>query len=231
MINPYGFYGGLSIEYFFLLLAIVLSMVAQFKVQSTFNKYLKQRSRSGLTGLDAARRILDRNGLYDVRIEMVGGKLSDHYDPRTRVLRLSRDVYSGTSIASIGVAAHEVGHAIQHAESYAPLRLRNAIVPVVNFGSKFVFILIMAGIVFSMSPLISLGVLAFMGIVIFQLVTLPVEFDASSRAIKNLKNGIISVEEESSVKKVLGAAAMTYVTAALVSIAQLVRLWGMSRRD
>lgn len=231
MINPYGFYGGLSIEYFFLLIAIGLSMVAQFKVQSTFNKYLKQRSTSGFTGLEAARRILDRNGLYNVQIEMVGGKLSDHYDPRTRVLRLSKEVYSGNSIASIGVAAHEVGHAIQHAESYAPLRLRNAIVPVVNFGSKFVFVLIMAGIVLSMSPLISLGVLAFMGIVIFQLVTLPVEFDASSRAIKNLKNGIISVEEESSVKKVLGAAAMTYVTAALVSIAQLVRLLGLSRRD
>lgn len=231
MINPYGFYGGLGIEYFFLLIAIGLSMVAQFKVQSTFNKYLKQRSNSGFTGFEAARRILDKNGLYNIQIEMVGGKLSDHYDPRSKVLRLSRDVYSGTSVASIGVAAHEVGHAIQHAEAYAPLKIRNAIVPVVNFGSKSVFLLIMAGIVLQMTPLISLGVLAFMGIVIFQLVTLPVEFDASNRAIKNLKNGIITAEEESSVKKVLGAAAMTYVTAALVSIAQLVRLIGLSRRD
>jgi uncharacterized protein len=231
MFYPYGVNGGLGIEYFFLLFAIGLSMIAQVKVKSTFDKYLKQRSQSGYTGAEAARQVLNKNGLYDVNIEMVNGKLSDHYDPRTRVLRLSREVYSGSSVASIGVAAHEVGHAIQHAENYAPLKIRNAIVPVANFGSRFVFILIIGGIVLSMPPLITLGVLAFMGIVIFQLVTLPVEFDASNRAVKNLKNGIISVEEESAVKKVLNAAAMTYVTSALVAIAQLVRFIGLSRRS
>lgn len=228
----YGYPGGsLGIEYLFLLIAIGLSMFAQFKVNSTFNKYLQQRGNSGLTGHEVARKILDRNGLYDVNIEMIGGKLSDHYDPRARVLRLSRDVYSGNSIASVGVAAHEVGHAIQHATEYGPLKLRSAIFPVVAFSSKFVFVLIFAGIILSAPPLVTLGVLAFMVIVIFQLVTLPVEFDASGRAIKNLKDGLITVEEVPAVKSVLGAAALTYVTSTLVAIAQLIRLIGLSRRD
>lgn len=232
MVGVYGYpVGSLSMEYFFLLITIGLSMFAQFKVNSTFNKYLQQRASSGLTGYEVARRMLDKKGLYDINIEMIGGKLSDHYDPRSRVLRLSRDVYSGNSVASIGVAAHEVGHAIQHSIDYAPMKIRSAIFPIANFGSKFVFVLIFLGIIMSIPQLVTLGVFAFMGIVIFQLVTLPVEFDASSRAIKHLKDGVVTAEELPYVKKVLGAAALTYVTSALVAVAQLIRFIGLSRRD
>lgn len=226
---PYGYGGG--IEFFIFLIAIGISMVAQYKVQSTFDKYSRQRSRLGITGYDAARRILNKNNLGNIPIEIVPGKLSDHYDPRSRVLRLSGEVYHGTSLSSIGVAAHEVGHAIQHANSYAPLGFRNLMAPAVAFSSKFVFVLILAGLFLSIPSLIDLGILFFLVVLAFQLITLPVEFNASKRAISSLKDGIITEDEVGPVKKVLGAAAMTYLAAVLVSVAQLLRLLGLRKRD
>ena len=215
-----------------LLPAIILSLWAQGMVTSTFQKYKRVRSFNGLTGADVARSLLDAAGLFDVRIEQVPGSLSDHYDPRTRVLRLSGDVYGNTSVASIGVAAHEVGHAIQHNEKYAPLLFRNAIVPVANFGNYFSWILILIGIFFSMTNLIYLGIIFFLGVVIFQLVTLPVEFDASKRAITLLDTrGILIGDEVNGARKVLKAAAMTYVAAAATAIMQLVRLLYIANRS
>lgn len=219
--------------YMYLLLpAILFAAYAQTKVKTTFNKYLKVRTASGFTGASVARMILDRNGLHDVRIEHISGKLSDHYDPRNKVLRLSSPVYNGNSVASLGVAAHEVGHAIQHANEYAPLTFRNTIAPAVSFGSKFVWILVFAGFFFSIEPLISAGILLYLGVVIFQIITLPVEFDASKRALLQLENGVLSYDELKPTKKVLDAAALTYVAATLVAIAQLVRLILLrNRRD
>lgn len=215
----------------FLIPAILLSIWAQGLVTSTFQKYKKVRSFNGLTGADVARSLLDSAGLFDVRIEQVPGSLSDHYDPRSRVLRLSRDVYGSTSVASIGVAAHEVGHAIQHNERYAPLLFRNAIVPVANFGNYFSWILLLIGIFLSYANLIYLGIVFFLGVVIFQLVTLPVEFDASKRAIVLLDNrGILVGDEVNGARKVLKAAAMTYVAAAATAIMQLVRLLFIASR-
>lgn len=215
-----------------LLPAIILSLWAQGMVTSTFQKYKRVRSFNGLTGADVARSLLDAAGLFDVRIEQVPGSLSDHYDPRTRVLRLSGDVYGNTSVASIGVAAHEVGHAIQHNEKYAPLLFRNAIVPVANFGNYFSWILILIGVFFSMTNLIYLGIIFFLGVVIFQLVTLPVEFDASKRAIALLDTrGILIGDEVNGARKVLKAAAMTYVAAAATAIMQLVRLLYIANRS
>ncbi|AFS78689.1 putative membrane zinc metallopeptidase [Gottschalkia acidurici 9a] len=224
-------YGGFGPEILLVIFAMILSVYAQGKVQSTFNKYLKVISGSGYTGSEVARKILDRNGLYNVPIEMTPGRLSDHYDPSKRVLRLSSEVYNGRSVASLGVAAHEVGHAIQHANNYAPLSIRNSIAPMVIFGSKFVFAIIFLGFMLRATGLIQLGILIYVGIVAFQLITLPVEFDASKRAIVNLQNGIISQSEVEPAKKVLSAAALTYVAATLVSIAELLRLIGISRRN
>ena len=163
--------------------AIILAMYAQSKVKSTYEKYVRIASQKGYTGAEAARAILDRNGLTDVRIEHIRGTLSDHYDPRTRVLRLSDMVYRGNSISSSAIAAHEVGHAIQHARDYAPLRFRNAIVPVVNFASNLSWLFILAGLFLSFTGLIDIGIILFTGSVVFQIVTLPVEFNASSRAL------------------------------------------------
>ncbi|MFA7533023.1 MAG: zinc metallopeptidase, partial [Tissierellaceae bacterium] len=173
--------------------------------------------------------ILDRNGLQDVRIEHIGGKLTDHYDPRSKVVRLSNTIYGGTSIASASVAAHEVGHAIQHADGYYPLILRNNIAPIANIGSRFAWILIFIG--FLISPVfLDVGILLFLTVVIFQIVTLPVEFNASSRALLQLENGIISRENIKPAKKVLSAAAFTYVAATLVAVGQLIRLLAQSNR-
>lgn len=212
--------------------ALIISAWAQYKVSSTFNKYSNYRSMNGYTGAQVARMLLDNSGLNYVPVEAIPGKLTDHYDPSKQVMRLSEDVFYGNSVASIGVAAHETGHAIQHKRHYVPLIIRNTIVPVVNFSSNFSWILFIAGIILGFRGLISAGILLFTAVVIFQIVTLPVEFNASSRALKILSSrGILYGDEVRGAKKVLSAAAMTYVAAALTSIAQLIRLIVLSRRD
>ncbi|GFZ29687.1 neutral zinc metallopeptidase [Clostridium zeae] len=218
----------------FLLLvpAMLISIYAQSKISSTFNKYSKVKSYNGYTGAQVARIILDDSGLHNIPIELVSGKLSDHYDPRQKVLRLSQDVYYSNSVASIGVAAHEVGHAIQHKNSYAPLIIRNTIVPAVNIGSNFSWILFVLGFMLGIRPLITFGILLFSAVVVFQLITLPVEFNASSRALKILKSrNILYPDEVKGAQKVLSAAAMTYVAATLMAISQLLRLIVISDRD
>ncbi|MEG2038488.1 MAG: zinc metallopeptidase [Oscillospiraceae bacterium] len=205
--------------------AMLIAMWAQARVSSTFNRYSTEYSRRGFTGAQVARRILDSNGLYNVKIEAISGKLTDHYDPTAKVVRLSESVYGSTSIASIGVAAHETGHAIQHATDYFPIKIRTAIIPLTNFGSKLSMPLLLFGIVLSVEPLISIGILLFSTMAVFQLVTLPVEFNASSRALNILEtDNILEPDENRMAKKVLGAAAMTYVAALISSVAQLLRL-------
>lgn len=204
--------------------AILLTIYAQFKVSSTTNRYFRVRSGRGYTGEQTAREILDRNGLYNVRIEMVRGRLSDHYDPRANVVRLSEDVYSGNSITSISVAAHECGHAIQHAHGYVPLNIRSSLVPVVNFASNMSWIFIMLGFLIRGSFL-KIGILLFSASVLFQIVTLPVEFNASSRALAQMTSlGIVDDREVRDSRRVLQAAALTYVAAAVTAILQLLRL-------
>ncbi len=212
--------------------ALLLTMYAQSKIQSEYNRYLRVKAQKGYTGAQAAREILNRNGLSSVPIELISGKLSDHYDPRTRVLRLSNDVYNGTSIAANAIAAHEVGHAIQHANSYFALNFRNAIFPVVSIASQAAMPLILIGLFFSQfNGLLDIGILLFTATVLFQIVTLPVEFDASRRAINALQtDGILVGNEISQGKKVLNAAALTYVAGAATAISQLLRLL-MIRND
>jgi Zn-dependent membrane protease YugP len=223
--------------YFLVLIGIILSLAASMRVRSTFARYSNVRSLSGLTGAEAAERILHRAGIYDVTIEPVRGQLTDHYDPRKKVLRLSEPVYGSNSIAAIGVAAHECGHAIQHRNAYFPLKFRNALVPVANFGSAIAWPLIIIGLLFAGSQsLINLGIILFATAVLFQLVTLPVEYNASKRAVRCLADtGILHYEEVEHSKKVLNAAALTYVAAAATSILQLMRLillfGGGRRRD
>lgn len=204
---------------------MLIAMFAQARVNTTFNRYSRVYSRRGITAAQVARSILDANGLYEVQVMRVSGHLTDHYDPRTNVVRLSDSVYTSSSIASIGVAAHEVGHAIQHATDYAPLTIRSAIIPITNLGSQLSMPLILLGILFSAQPLVEIGILAFSLMAVFQLVTLPVEFNASNRAIRTLAaDGYLDQEELSGAKQVLGAAAMTYVAALITSLAQLFRL-------
>ena len=218
--------------YLILIPAILISAWAQFKVSSTFNKYSTVRSINGYTGAQVARILLNDAGLQEVEILQVPGRLSDHYDPRAKVLRLSSDVYGSTSVASIGVAAHEVGHAIQDKESYSALVFRNAIVPVVNFSSSLSWILFFIGILLSYSTLVTIGIILFSVVVLFQLVTLPVEFNASSRALKLLEaRGILYDKEVEGARKVLSAAALTYVAATLMAVLQLVRLIAISNRN
>ena len=226
--------------YILVLPAIILAVIAQGKVSSTFDKYSRVPSRIGMTGAEAARRIMELNGIYDVSIERVAGNLTDHYDPSKKVLRLSDNVYSSSSIAAIGVAAHETGHAIQHARGYAPLSLRSIMVPAVNFGSRLFLPLILLGLLFSFSSamgnsLITLGIILFGITVLFTLVTLPVEFNASKRAIACLSESRILYDDEvDGAKKVLSAAAMTYVASAAMAIAQFLRLlvlFGGRNRD
>lgn len=213
----------------FLIPALLFSMYAQLKISTSFNKYLRVASRRGYTGSQVARLILDRNGLSDVRIEAVPGQLTDHYDPRTKVVRLSRDVYSGSSIAAVSVAAHEVGHAMQHGEGYFPLIIRNSMVPVVNISARFVWVLILLGL--AISPfLLDVGIMLYLAVVLFQVITLPVEFNASRRALAQLENGIVFEEEIGASKDVLQAAALTYVAATLVALGQLLRLLSLSNR-
>jgi uncharacterized protein len=201
---------------------LILSLVATVKVKSTFNKYSKVMSASGMTGADVAMQLLRRNGLTNVTVTETGGFLSDHYDPSKKVIRLSPNVFRSNSVAAIGVAAHETGHAIQHAKAYSPLVLRNTMVPVANIGSSLSWIIIFAGFIFGLMGLVKVGIVLFSVVVFFQLVTLPVEFNASSRAKEMLASyGLISQTELQGVNKVLSAAAMTYVAAAASSIMTL----------
>ena len=214
----------------YVLPAVIFAMWASANVNSTFKKYAKIHSRRGITGAEAARRVLDSKGLTNVRIERISGNLTDHYDPRTNVIRLSDTVYSDTSEAAIGVACHEAGHAMQYAESYAPIKLRNAIIPVTNIGSKLSVPLILIGIFLSyLSDYLIIfayvGIICFAFSTVFQLVTLPTEFNASRRALAAIDDcGILDSEERSGAKKVLSAAALTYVAALAVSLMQLLRL-------
>ncbi len=205
--------------------AIVLSLYAQFKVQNSYAKYVKVQSASGISGAMAAKELLQQAGIDDVQVELIQGKLTDHYDPRSKKLRLSKDIYHGSSLAALGIAAHETGHAIQHDVGYYPLALRNSLVPVANIGSNAAFPLILIGLLFGMPSLAIWGVYAFAAVVLFQIVTLPVEFNASGRAIAVLESsGIITNNEVRPTKQVLNAAALTYVAAAITAILNLVRL-------
>ena len=225
---------GFDGTYVLIILAFLISALVSAKMNATFSKYSKVRSYCGMTGAQAAQRILSSAGIYDVRIEHVSGKLTDHYDPSNKVLRLSDAVYGNTSIAAIGVAAHECGHAVQHAKNYVPLSVRSAIVPVANFGSQLSWPLFLAGLIFSFRPLLMIGILLFCAALLFQIVTLPVEFNASARALRMLdETGIMGRQEIRGTKKVLRAAAMTYVAAVIGSLLQLLRLLilsGASRR-
>ena len=219
---------------------VLLSLWASNNVNSTFKRYSQQYSRRGLTGAEAARRVLSANGVTGVRIERIAGNLTDHYDPRTNVIRLSDNVYSNTSTAAIGVACHEAGHAVQYARDYAPIKIRAAIIPITNLGSKMAMPLILLGIVFSSFSyffynIIYVGIACFGLSLVFQLVTLPVEFDASHRALVSIEEGgLLTSEELSGARKTLRAAAMTYVAATAVSLAQILRLlviFGNRRSD
>ena len=224
---PYGYYYRYwDPTYILVIIGVIISLWASAKVKTTYSKYSRVRSMSGLTGAQAAERILHSAGLYDVRIEHISGDLTDHYDPKNRVLRLSDTVYGSASVAAVGVAAHECGHAVQDQKDYAPLRIRNSLVPVANFGTMAAWPIIIIGLIFGSShSLVTLGILLFSLGVLFQLVTLPVEFDASSRAIQILGNtGILYGDEIRQTRKVLNAAAMTYVAAAAASILSLLRL-------
>lgn len=225
----YGSYYGSS-WFIFVLPAMLFAAYAQMKIQNSFTKYSKIPNGYGYTGAQVARMILDRNGLNHIPIESVAGNLTDHYDPRTKVIRLSNSVYSGNSIASMSVAAHEVGHAMQHEEGYIPLSLRSMIAPIAGFGSRLVWIFIILGIMLRATSFINIGILLFLGVVVFQIVTLPVEFNASRRALLQLENGISPEENIDSAKKVLNAAALTYVAATLVAIGELLRLMSMTNR-
>jgi Zn-dependent membrane protease YugP len=215
--------------------AFILGVYAQAKVTSTFKRYSQVASSRGLTGAEAARLVLDGGGLYQVGIEVAGGRLSDHYDPRTRSLTLSPDVGNSNSLAALGVAAHEAGHALQHAQGYAAFKARSALVPVANIGSNLGIVIFVVGMIFGASQgvpwLMNVGILLFSAAVLFSLVTLPVEFNASNRAIKELTNkSILMGTELEGAKKVLSAAALTYVAAALMAILTLLRLILISRR-
>jgi uncharacterized protein len=208
----------------YFILIMLGPLLVQLYLRNTYSKYLKVGASSGMTGAEAARRVLNDNGLYDVTVEQVGGRLSDHYDPRSRSVRLSSTNYHGTSIASLSVAIHEVGHCLQQKDGYVPLRVRHALVPVANIGSNFSFILILIGILLSSANLLLLGIVAMAVAVLFQVVTLPVEFNASSRALNlMIGSGLIRNEEEPRAKKVLNAAALTYVAATVVAVAELLR--------
>lgn len=212
--------------------AIGLTIYAQIKVRSTFRKYSKIRGSFGLTGSQVARYILDKNGLYNVRIEHVHGELSDHYDPRAKVVRLSDSVYGSTSLAAVAVAAHEVGHAIQDANDYSFLRFRHALVPLVNFTSRFTWILILAGLFFNMTGMLDLGIIFFSLAVLFQVITLPVEFNASKRALSELRTyELVADNEIVGSKKVLSAAALTYVAAMIYSVIELLNLIAMRNNN
>ncbi len=224
----YGMYYNLD-YLIYILPGFLLALYAQSKIRTNFDKYSRVTNREGLTGRSVAEAILSNHGIYDVRIERVRGSLTDHYDPSHKVLRLSDPVYDSTSIAALGIAAHECGHAIQHHESYAPLSMRNAIVPAANLGSNLSFIFILIGL-FAFEPLLKLGIALFAITVLFQLLTLPVEYNASHRAKVILADGILSGEEMVGVERILSAAALTYVASLLTAIGTLMRFISMGRR-
>ncbi|SHI88301.1 zinc metallopeptidase [Parasporobacterium paucivorans] len=231
----YGYYDS---TYWMVIIGIVISLVASSRVKSSFNKYSHVRSLSGITGAQAAQKILQAEGLYDVRINHISGNLNDHYDPRTKELNLSDATYASASVAAIGVAAHECGHAIQDANAYVPLKIRGALVPVANFGSGVSWFLIIIGLFINSSAsqlLINTGIICFSAAVLFHLITLPVEFNASARAVHILdERGLLTEEELKMTKKVLSAAALTYVASAAAMVLQLLRLlllFGGRRRD
>lgn len=230
----YGFYGFYwDPTYWLVVIGALICLAASAMVKSTFHKYSRYQSQSGMTGAQAAERILHSAGIYDVQIRRVSGSLTDHYNPANKTLNLSDSVYGSASVAAVGVAAHECGHAIQHQKKYVPLTLRSAIVPVANIGSTLAWPLILIGLLFSSqtgSFLITMGIICFSFAVLFQLVTLPVEFNASARALRILGDtGILGSEELAYTRKVLGAAALTYVAGAAASILQLLRLLILTR--
>lgn len=230
------YYFGIDWTYLVLVLpAMIFAMIAQGMVTSTFSKYSNIPTRSGMTGCQAAHMILEENGIHNVRIEHIAGELNDHFDPKAGVIRLSDATYSSTSAAAVGVAAHEAGHAVQHAKQYTPIQIRAAIIPITNIGSKLTVPLILIGALLAFQPLVTLGIAFFALSTVFQLVTLPVEFNASKRAIEALRaSGRMYDDELSASKKVLTAAAMTYVAALAVSLMQLLRLvliFGRRDRD
>lgn len=238
----YGGLGGYGMGYGYLdptmilvMIGAALSMWASSRVNSTFQRYAQVRSMTGMTGAEAAKKLLNSQGIFDVTVRPIQGQLTDHYDPRTKTVNLSEAVYGQTSIAAVGVAAHECGHAIQDNVGYVPLKLRAAFVPVANLGSKLSWPLILIGLVLSMTPFIEIGIWMFVLAVLFQVITLPVEFNASARAVKLLDQvGILQGQEVDGTKKVLGAAALTYVAAVAASLLQLLRLvilFGGRRRN
>lgn len=231
---PYYYYGFDYTYLVFVLPALLIALVAQIKVKTTFRKYAKVMNARGLSGAEVAAKILSSNGVLDVAVQRVSGNLTDHFDPTARVIRLSQSVYDSHSVAAVGVAAHEAGHALQYAEDYFPIRLRAAIIPITKVGSALSWPLIILGLVFSFGFLVNLGIILFSAVTLFQLVTLPVEFNASRRALNILQQqGILAPEELGGARKVLTAAAMTYVAALLVSVMQLLRLIALfsNRRD
>ena len=226
------------IDYWYIVLvlpAFILAAIAQAKVKSTYSKFALVISKKGYTADQVARIILDKNGLYNTKIERIRGNLTDHYDPRDNTVRLSETVYGSASVAAIGIAAHEVGHAVQHAENYAPIQLRTSIIPITNFGAGVSPILLLVGLLLGSHPLVMFGIALYSLMALFQLVTLPVEFNASRRAIETIERyDILSREESDQARQVLKSAAMTYVAALLVSLMQILRLlllFGGSRRD
>ena len=213
-----------------MVVGLVLGLVTQAWIKGSYRKWSRVPLATGRSGAEVARAMLDQNGLSEVRISQIGGSLTDNYEPRTRVLNLSADVYNGRSVASAGVAAHEAGHAVQHARAYAPAAARQALVPIANIGSQISWLLIMVGFWLNFGGLITIGALVFGGAVLFQIVTLPVEFDASHRAVEALSMGL-PPEQAAGARSVLNAAAMTYVAAALVAIMQFAYFLGLSRRN
>ncbi len=231
---PFGFGYYFDTTYILVLIGAVLSIIASARVNSTFSKYARVRSMSGMTGAQTAEAILRSRGIHDVRVEHIRGNLTDHYDPTKKVVRLSDSVYGSTSVAAIGVAAHECGHVMQHHEGYAPLNIRTALVPAANIGSKLGIPIILVGLLLGSNPvLVNIGIWVFSLAVLFQVVTLPVEFDASRRALVCIEQyGIVTSDERKKSAKVLRAAAYTYVAAAAASILQLLRLVMLfGRRD
>ncbi|MGM0378252.1 MAG: zinc metallopeptidase [Bacillota bacterium] len=219
-------------SYIVLLPFLLLTFYAQYKVKSTYKKYLKVGNQKNLSGFEVARRILDRNGLRDVKISQSRGELSDHYNPRSKQVNLSSKVYNGKSISSIAIAAHEVGHAIQHSKSYVPLVFRSKLAPIASISSKAVTPLIILGIIVGRTGFFDIGIMLFSAVLLFQLVTLPVEFNASKRALNQLTTqGLVYNDEQKKAKKVLNAAALTYVAALAVSVGQLIRLFILRGRD
>lgn len=216
----------------FVIPAMLIAVLAQIRVKTTFGKYSKISNQRRLTAYDVARNMLNANDLQNVKIERVAGSLTDHYDPRSNIIRLSQSVHDETSVAAIGVAAHEVGHAIQYAQGYAPIKMRAALIPVTQFGSAAAFPIAILGIFAGIDILVTVGIFLFVAVVLFQLITLPVEFNASARAIKTLEqDAVLSDNELSGAKKVLTAAALTYVAALIVAVASLLRLLLLRRRN